>query len=47
MRPHRTAFARAALIAVATAFLLAACGGGGGNPGECQGSDQVCHKSST
>ena len=34
----------AAAVVVA---VLAACGGGGGDPGECQGSAEVCKRSSS
>jgi len=33
--------ARCGVLATVTA-LMAACGGGGGNPGDCFGSEEVC-----
>jgi hypothetical protein len=40
----KTAYIRWALIFLALTGLLAACGGGGGNPGTCQGSAEVCKR---
>ncbi|MGE0496256.1 MAG: S41 family peptidase [Ramlibacter sp.] len=47
MQKRKRVSLRTRLAAALTALLLASCGGGGGNPGICLGSTQVCNPGSS